>query len=251
MNAANLGLSHRFLCFFVGCFAGALASFFPRLMAILAGDPTQQLQVFSVEYLMVGATVAVIVGIVILIIDSHPERAARDVFMTALGIPTLLMGALSTTATNGNIDSLQRQLEQTTTILRTQTGVDIRSGDAVNVPKVGPVSAWRPWDALVAAAYAQSGNGIGAPRQNSLGIAVRQNHYYLIYGHAADSRSLAPIQAKLKAAGISSQITPGAKGGSLLVPDEQPVLPYVQAVQGAVQAKQAGAAPYLAPAPGN
>ena len=79
--------------FLVGMFAGALASFFPRLVAVLGGNPNDNVELFSSTYLMVGAIVAVAVGVVVLIIDSDPKRNLRDVFTTALGVPTLLMGA--------------------------------------------------------------------------------------------------------------------------------------------------------------
>jgi len=246
---ANVG--HAASCFLVGCFAGALASFFPRLMAILSGDPTKSVQLFSPQYLTVGAIVAAIVGVVVLIMDSRPERRIRDVFMTALGIPTLLMGALSTGATTRNIDSLQKELEQTATILRAQSGVGIHEGDE-GVPKVGSVSLWRPWDPLLGtAAYAADLSGVAPPAQNSLGISVLQDKYFVVYGRAAAKGTLEPLQTRLRAAGIETQFVPGSKGETFLVPQTDPVKPYAQAVQSAVRAKDAGATPYLIRAPGD
>ena len=77
--------------FLVGAFAGALASFFPRLVAVLGGDPNDTVVLFSSTYLVVGGIVALAVGVVVLIIDGDPKRQLRDVFATALGVPTLLM----------------------------------------------------------------------------------------------------------------------------------------------------------------
>ena len=39
--------------FLVGAFAGALASFFPRLVAVLGGDPNDNVVLFSSTYLLV------------------------------------------------------------------------------------------------------------------------------------------------------------------------------------------------------
>jgi hypothetical protein len=248
-DITNVG--HAASCFLVGCFAGALASFFPRLMAILSGDPTKSIQLFSPQYLTVGAIVAAIVGVVVLIMDSRPERRIRDVFMTALGIPTLLMGAISTGATTRNIDSLQKELEQTATILRSQSGVGIQEGDE-GVPKVGSVSLWRPWDLLLGtAANAADLTVVAQSAQSSLGISVVQDKYFVVYGRAATRDTLEPLQTKLRAAGIETQFTPGSRGETFLVPLTDPVKPYAQAVQSAVRAKDAGATPYLIRAPGN
>jgi hypothetical protein len=231
--------------FFVGCFAGGLASFFPRLMAILGGDPTKHIEPFSSEYLIVGTIVAVAVGLVVLIVESRPGRKLRDVFMTALGIPTLLMGALSTTATTGNIASLQHDLEQATDKLRSQAGVPLGGQDS-SVPALERQSAWQMPGLIIGPAYA-AGPEARPVRQNSLGITARQRSYVLVYHSAPNASALRPLQRTLEEKGIKSRIVAGSKGDSLLVPADTVLKPYDQAVQDAVAAKDAGAKPYIVP----
>ena len=73
--------------FLVGAFAGALASFFPRLVAVLGGDPGDNVVLFSTTYLVVGAIVALAVGGVVLIIDSDPSASCATCSPRRSGVP--------------------------------------------------------------------------------------------------------------------------------------------------------------------
>lgn len=238
---------HGVACFAVGGFAGALASFFPRLMTILSGDPTQRVQVFSHEYLLVGAIVATVVGVVMVIVDGGPERKMRDVFMTALGIPTLLMGALTTGATTGNIAQLQSELTHATSALQAKADVPTRGNDA-SVPLPGPISSWQPLDLLMPSALAQTTEpelNARSSAQNSLGVTSRQPEYFVVYGSATSRADLKSIERAVNARGIGTKIVPGSKGDFLLVPAEKAVKPYSDAVMSAIRAQEAGAKPYI------
>lgn len=235
-------------CFALGCFAGALASFFPRLMAILAGDPTQKVELFSAEYLIVGGIVAAVVGLVITIVDGGPERKARDVFMTALGIPTLLMGALTTGATSNNIAKLQSDLISASAALQSSSDVPTRPA-GVSVPRVDPISVRPSLDLLVGTAHAQTTSTVRPPPspQSRLGIAARQPLYYVVLGSAVNESGLVGLRQNLGAKGISTQIVKGSGGDALLIPGDGAIKPYSAAVLAAVQARDAGARPYLVP----
>jgi len=233
-------------CFALGCFAGALASFFPRLMAILAGDPTQKVELFSTEYLIVGGIVAAIVGLVIMIVDGGPDRTARDVFMTALGLPTLLMGALTTGATSSNIAKLQSDLTRASAALQSSSDVPTRPA-GVSVPIIGPISLLPSLDLLIGTAHAQTTSAARPPQstQSRLGIVSRQLSYYVVLGSAASESDLLGIQRAMSGKGISTRIVKGSHGDALLIPGDGAVKPYSAAVLAAVQAREAGARPYL------
>lgn len=235
-------------CFAVGCFAGALASFFPRLIAVLGGDPTRSVVLFSTDYLLVGGIVAAIVGIVIVIIDGGPGRPLRDVFMTALGVPTLLMGGLSATATSSNIAQLDARLTATTQVLQARAGVPTR--DDVSVPQLGPSSSWQPLDLLISQALAADADirtQVSQNNLNNLGIAARQNQYYVVFGSAASAEELKVLQAKVAGGGVQSTVVKGSKGDFLLVPADGAVKQFSDAVLVASRAKAAGAPAFIAP----
>lgn len=247
-RTANRGAWRLAACFAVGTFAGALASFFPRLTAILAGDPTQKVQVFSGDYVIVGSIVAAVVGIVILIVDSAPERKVRDVFMTALGVPTLLMGALTTGATGGNLARLQSELTRASAALQSRAEVPTVS-EGASTPVVGPLSLWTPLDLLIGPAHAQSGRVTRTvpAGQSSLGLSARQNSYFVVFGSAATEAELKVTERALNAKGIATRAVQGSKGDVLLVPADGAVKPYSEAVLSAAQARDAGAQSYLVP----
>jgi hypothetical protein len=266
---STTGTGHRIVylagCFAVGCFAGALASFFPRLMAIVSGNPTKHVLVFSTTYIAVGCIIAVVVGLVILITETDEEKKLKDVFFTALGLPTLLMGTLSSTATSANVADLQRDRQSTveSLVVAAHIGDDPNASIPVeNAPPADPgtgkdatpgKTGWELQDLLGAPAYAQGPRSLAQAQGsfNSLGIAAQQSSYAVVYGSAADSKDLAPLLAILHSRGIESKIQPGSHGDFLLVPADGAVKPYSQAVQSAVRAKSAGASQaYVVPLPG-
>src|SRR5262245_38759510 len=122
--------------FAVGAFAVALASFFPRLVAVLGGDPNSNVELFSATYLMVGGIVALAVGVVVVIVDADPHRKLRDVFMTALGVPTLLMGALTTGATAHNAVLADLKIQSIAKELAVKSQIPIRTDlPAIEAPE--------------------------------------------------------------------------------------------------------------------
>jgi len=245
-------LSYLLACFAVGCFAGALASFFPRLTAIIAGDPNQNVHIFSTAYLTVGCAIAIIVGLVILITDTEEEKRLKDVFMGALGIPTLLMGTISTTATSTNVVDMQQQFERTVAAFQATANVPTLDGNAsipAGVTLEPSKTSWEMLDVLVAPAYAQNvyTQMPAKTSQNGLGITANQPSYVVVYGRSANSQDMAVLQATLRSKGIAALVQAGSRGDFLLVPADGAVKPYSEAVHAAVRAQGAGARPYLVP----
>ncbi len=234
--------------FAVGAFAGALASFFPRLVAVLGGDPNSNVELFSQTYLTVGGIVALAVGLVVVIIDSDPQRKLRDVFMTALGVPTLLMGALTTGATAHNAVLADLKIQSIAKELAVRSQIPIRT----DVPAIEAPAARAP-DAgvlgvlgvVVPSAHAQG----AAPVQqaNRLGITLREPRYVTVYQEARDDDALRPLQQTLAQRGVPTRTVQLADGRHLLV-GAGPARTYSDAVLDGARAEEFGAAPYLVPA---
>ena len=236
--------------FLVGAFAGALASFFPRLVAVLGGDPNDNVVLFSSTYLLVGGLVALAVGVVVLIIDGEPHRKLRDVFTTALGVPTLLMGALTTGATAHNAVLADLKLQTVTQELAHKSQIPIRT----DVPVVGlspatghPAPGVGLLDLLIPSAHAQSA-AQPAAQASRLGIALREPQFITVYREAHDDAALRPLQSVLAHRGLPSRMVQLPDGRHLLVAAGAS-RSYSDAVLDGARAKELGAVPYLVPAP--
>lgn len=235
----------------VGVFAGALASFFPRLATVLSGSPTEDVAVFSPTYLLVGVIVAGVVGVVITIIDDDPARPLRDTFMTALGVPTLLMGALSTSATAHNaaidqakIRSISNELAQTNKIeVRPATSalpVSMTPGSSVLASVLG---------SLIPSAQAQAtAHSLTIAKPSAFGIVSVEQRYTTVLQEAPAAAELRPLQESLAKRGLGSQIVTSTQGKAVLIPSGSGTQAYSDAVLTALRAKQLGASPYLVPA---
>jgi len=232
--------------FLVGAFAGALASFFPRLVAVLGGNPNDNVVLFSSTYLVVGSLVALAVGAVVLIIDSDPKRQLRDVFTTALGVPTLLMGALTTGATVHNATLADLKIQTISQELANKNQIQIRSNMSLDVPAAAaPAGEVGLLDLLIPSAHAQSLPQ--GPQASRLGIALREPQFITVYQEARDGASLRPLQLALAQRGLPSRLIELADGRHLLVAAGA-ARPYSDAVLEGARAKEAGAMPYLVPA---
>ena len=245
-------LSYLLACFAVGCSAGALASFFPRLMAVVAVDPNQNVHIFSMAYLGVGCAIAIIVGLVVLITDTDEQRKFKDIVMGALGIPTLLMGTISTTATSNNVVDIQQQMERTVAAFQSIANVPTLDGNAsipAGVALERARSSWEILDVLVAPAYAQNVyRQVPEPNaQNSLGITANQPNFVVVYGSSVSNQDMTLLQATLRAKGVTSLVQAGTRGDYLLVPADGAVKRYSDAVRAAIVAQAAGARPYVVP----
>jgi hypothetical protein len=224
-----------------------MASFFPRLASILAGDATVDVVLFSKSYLIVGGTVAVVVAIVIMIVESGAHRSLRDVFMTALGIPTLLMGALSAGATTQNLGALAAAYKQD---LGNAAGVSINPDIRLKSPSSVPVvSSFTPIDLILSTAAAQPPAALSDPKGmkvNDFGIRAREEKYITVFARDKDPSTLDPLRKKLETQGIGTA-TVEAEDGMYAVVRNGPARPYSEALRDAVKGKSTGAQPFLVP----
>jgi len=233
--------------FLVGSFAGALASFFPRLVGVLGGDPNDNVVLFSNTYLLVGGLVALAVGVVVLIIDTDPQRKLRDVFTTALGVPALLMGALTTGATVQNATLADLKIQTIAKELADRNQIPIRTDVPFEpLPPMRPTDGVGLIDLVIPSAHAQVPANPAA-QSNRLGIALREPQFLTVYQEARDDATLRPLQLVLAQRGLPSRTVLLVDGRHLLVATG-PARPYSDAVLDSARAKEFGAAPYLVPA---
>ena len=168
----------------------------------------------------------------------------------ALGIPTLLMGTISTTVTGANVVELQPQLAHMVAAFHAMARVPTLD-DKASIPAsiaFGPTgTSWEIYDILVSPAYARNAFLQMPVRsgQSGLGMAANQGNYVVVYGSAPTRQELAALQASLRTKGIASLIQPGSRGDFLLVPGDGAVKPYLEAVHAVIVAQGVGARPYV------
>ena len=83
--------------FIIGFVGGFFAATFPRLMAALTMQDSSELVLLSSGYLSVAVLFGVMIGSVVMIMEWGVPKEPGATFMTALGLPALLAGALNTT----------------------------------------------------------------------------------------------------------------------------------------------------------
>ncbi|QPF75657.1 hypothetical protein G8A07_23905 [Roseateles sp. DAIF2] len=181
----------------VGLFAGALAAFFPRLMTVLSGGPTDDIQLFSQTYIPVGALMAVSVGVIVIIIEADSARSLRDVFMTALGLPTLVIGALGTSSTTHNLSQSNQRINELNRQLASASGIVIEgpradaAGGGAGSRAAADTPAWLP----LGAAHAQPTSSATAyGGQSRLGIVAQERFYITVLARSAQRSELEALQ---------------------------------------------------------
>ena len=238
-------------CFLIGTFAGLLAWFFPRLLALMGADLTHVDSVgnvFPQVFMVLGTFVALLVGLTVAIIEHEQRRSLRDIFFAALGLPTLILGTIGTQATQQNMSEVSRKLTATTSELATQNGVLTRTDVSVPVPPPpAPSKGVSLQVDLLPVAHAQV-TGTGNLRQNSIGLQLRQNTYFVIYAQAATREGLASAEEKLRRQSIPYSVVQGSRGDFLLVPPgDNYIQGYTDAVLAGSRARAAGVEAFISP----
>lgn len=99
---------HCLIKFVISFVAGCCAVFVPRLAAVLAASNVNNIEMLPSTFVILGFVFASLIGLVVVILEFNKICHPADTFMTALGIPTLLAGALATTASTNNINELSK-----------------------------------------------------------------------------------------------------------------------------------------------
>jgi len=147
------------ITFFVGGFAGLCAVFVPRMGGLLAARDIENISIFPVPFVVLGVVYAAAIGIVVLILyyDDKQKVRLRQKFVTALGVPALVAGTLTTGAQTNEMNDLQGKVEALSAQVSTAEGIHV-DNEAMTIQPLdapGPSGSIRPHELLgIGTAYA-------------------------------------------------------------------------------------------------
>lgn len=191
--------------FTIGFFAGLCAVFVPRMLAMLNGS-SSDLQLFHVNYIVVGILFSIIIGGVTALLEQAKNRTAPERFMTALGIPALLAGALNTGTANVDLHRSEADKQKLIAALQEQSGIKINDEAA----EIKPLQAVRNDThsqldfSIIPSAHAKDDTRPSGDEGSGLGIQVEQKPYVVVLG-----RSKTEAEALKKAEKLRKTV-PGA-----------------------------------------
>jgi hypothetical protein len=171
--------------FAIGLVAAISAVFFPRMIAALTAADHPRVTFVSPTYFFLALSFSVLVAIAVMILEWRVPRAPRDTFMTTLGLPAMLAGALSASQGTTNLVQAAEREEKLTEALVKMGGIEIKSTSQPNEPaKTGARN--RLADAIVTPAYAEGREPDRPVQQPSpLGIYVNEPGYFIVLDRAA------------------------------------------------------------------
>jgi hypothetical protein len=233
--------------FLIAAFAVAAAGIVPRLVATLGrGSPADVVLVgFTKGYLMVTGLFALIVGVTLVILEWGVPRSPRETFMTALGIPAVLIGAFNTTVLTRQLDGLTQKTENALQRGASELGIPIESDGAPIEPlSTKPMNSSRLSALFVRPAHAGGRERLTHSAQlPNVGIQYAQPRYYVALDRAANQAA-----AEEKARNLRREYpeATAVKQGSafLVVESTNPKLPS-EALAIAARAQKSGLAPTL------
>lgn len=198
------------LKFAIGFVATLCATIAPRLLAALGTRDSANVTFITLQWTEFALILALLVGLVISIFEWRVPRAPRDTFMTTLGIPAILAGALSANSNAGELQNAIGKANELADTLSKESGITIE-------PKVGSPETGRQGaltDFLMPPVYAASAEATieSAEAQGSLAIRVRQPRYLIVLDRAATRQD-----ADAKASQLSQRLAEGARSQPLSV----------------------------------
>lgn len=186
------------LKFVIGFTASICAVLFPRLIAMLTTTDSAKITFFSGEYLLVALILSALVGVVVMILEWRVPRAPRDTFMTTLGLPAILAGALSANQNTATLQDAMKAQDALAAALASKSGISIESTPASAEPgKQGQLI-----DLLVTPVYAQASRPtMMAAQSRPLAIVIDQAKCLIVLDRAPTQQA-----AQAKAAQLNQQL---------------------------------------------
>ena len=183
--------------FVIGTVAGLASTFLPRMMLLLSIDtelaPDRYIKVLSADFIWVAIAFALTIGVICAILESNARAHPKDVFMTALGIPALVTGVLTTTSATGKLQQAEQQKVAVLRTLGDQAGLSSQAqtstfepvGGVAGAP-AGPSSERDAPFAFVQPAFAQSATRAAPPPASRFdpGIQIERPQYVLVLKRA-------------------------------------------------------------------
>jgi fluoride ion exporter CrcB/FEX len=182
--------------FVVGFVAALCAITFPRLLARLAQSEELPIVFFPTPYLVMAIVVALLIGFVIVIFEYKVRTQPRHTFMTALGIPALIAGALSTTSSLANLGNIKNDNERLRQQVSQESDIDKAAGSFSSIKSIEPNASPAPpvpakktslLPLPVGEAHAQANAAAPEARANNeirFGIQVQQPRYVVVLKQA-------------------------------------------------------------------
>lgn len=179
--------------FVIGSFAGLCAVFVPRIVSMLGGNA--EIQHFHINFVTLGIVFALIIGGVTAIFVQSKQKSPPEIFMTALGIPALLAGALNSGAASNEMQKMEGDKQKLIESVSRQNGISIDESAAPLVPlqpvpedKHSPSSRFD--FSLIPSAYAQEAVPTMADNGGlNLGIQVEQKSYVIVLERSGNRES--------------------------------------------------------------
>jgi len=226
------------LKFLIGFVGGICAAIFPRLMAALALYGGSDVVLLSTGYLGIAVLFAVLVGAVVMIMEWGVLREPRATFMTALGIPALLAGALNTSNGAYELDNQAKESNKLAELVQSLSQIPEISADSL-APLSDAGAAAGTINPLALLGIGMAYAGDGGTGQTVLdfnpAMQVQQRQYYIVLDRAKNAN-----EARQKANALKSDV-PNARavqaGNKFLVIDPEP-RPRSKAVMKAIRLKK-------------
>lgn len=182
--------------FAIGFFASICAIFVPRMIAML-NDGQGSLQMFHTDYIVIGCVFAVIIGGITAIFEQQKQKAASETFMTALGIPALLAGALTSGSTGTELQQLESRNQQLSRALEVRSGIAVEETPATLVPLQPTESEAHSRVDFSLISSAHAGEGDEGSNLN-FGIQIQQKPYVVVVNRSRDKTEALQYAHELK-----------------------------------------------------
>jgi len=187
--------------FFIGSVAALCAVFSPRLIAALALPDRGGVTFISTSYALLALLFALLMGLVIAVFEWRVPRTPRDTFMTTLGIPAILAGALTANQTTVELQKATKAFDD----LAKASGIPIEPA-STGATAVGKEGFLR--DLLVTPVYAEGAESGPPPTEpTQLGISINQPRYFVVLDRA---KTQGDAQARLS--NLNRQLAAAAPG---------------------------------------
>jgi hypothetical protein len=175
----------------------------------LALRDTSNITFVTREYAGLAVLLSLLVGVVVVIFEWRVPRTPRDTFMTTLGIPAILAGALSANQNAGALQETTQKANELADTLAKESGINIESPR-----RTSKEMSWHGAlaDVLIPPAYAASAETMlqSADAQHQLAIRINQPRYLIVLDRATTQQD-----AEAKASQLTLSLAAAAPGHPL------------------------------------
>lgn len=237
---------YKFLIGFVG---GLSAACFPRLMASLTLSDSSDVVLLSVGYLSLAFLFATLIGAVVMIMEWGVPKEPSATFMTAIGIPALLAGAMNTSNGAYELDVISKENMKLTEAIESLSPIPEEEESYYGITPLSDVGVEiKPKSTnaitlnIISTAHAD--NRVTKQRAFNLnpGMQIQQQQYYIILDKASSEAEAKKKAAKIKLSVPNAQ---AVKAGNKYLVIDLEAKTKSAAVLESIQLKKKGFRPVL------